>query len=72
LVLPNNVAGTQDVLAFIASEISATTYVNIMAQYRPCGIVAAGDEVIGRPLHSSELTDAISAAYSAGLTRLDR
>jgi putative pyruvate formate lyase activating enzyme len=72
LVLPNNVAGTQEVLNFIANEISVATYVNLMSQYRPCGIIAFGDDAIGRPLHSSELTNALTAAYSAGLTRLDR
>jgi hypothetical protein len=43
-----------------------------MVQYRPSGIVASGDDVIGRPLHSSELTEALTAAYAAGLTRLGR
>jgi putative pyruvate formate lyase activating enzyme len=36
LVLPKGLAGTKDVVDFIAKEISANTYVNIMAQYHPC------------------------------------
>jgi putative pyruvate formate lyase activating enzyme len=36
LVLPENVAGTDEVLAFLAEEISPDTYVNVMDQYRPC------------------------------------
>jgi len=35
LVLPNNVAGSEEVLKFIAKEISKNTYLNIMDQYRP-------------------------------------
>src|SRR3989304_4731034 len=36
LVLPGDIAGTDQVLAWIASEVSPATYVNLMAQYRPC------------------------------------
>ncbi len=36
LVLPGDVGGTDEVLAWIASEVSSDTYVNLMAQYRPC------------------------------------
>ena len=36
LVLPENVSGTDDVLAFLAEEVSPDTYVNVMDQYRPC------------------------------------
>jgi len=37
LVLPGNLAGSREVLEFIAHEISTDAYVNIMDQYRPCG-----------------------------------
>lgn len=36
LVLPNDIAGTQEVMRFLAAEISKNTYVNLMSQYRPC------------------------------------
>lgn len=36
LVLPEHVSGTDEVLSFLAEEISPDTYVNIMDQYRPC------------------------------------
>jgi putative pyruvate formate lyase activating enzyme len=36
LVLPRGLAGTKKVMEFIANHISKDTYVNIMAQYRPC------------------------------------
>ena len=35
LVLPENLAGTEAVMEFIADEISPDSYVNIMDQYRP-------------------------------------
>jgi len=37
LVMPEGLAGTRNVIRFIAAEISPHTYVNIMSQYRPCG-----------------------------------
>ena len=36
LVLPENVSGSDEVLAFLANEISPDTYINVMDQYRPC------------------------------------
>jgi len=35
LVMPDNVAGSREVLDFIAKEISPGSYVNVMDQYRP-------------------------------------
>eukprot|EP01065_Artemidia_motanka_P018389 TRINITY_DN21701_c1_g1_i1.p1 TRINITY_DN21701_c1_g1~~TRINITY_DN21701_c1_g1_i1.p1 ORF type:complete len:1023 (+),score=335.00 TRINITY_DN21701_c1_g1_i1:390-3071(+) len=35
LVLPNDLAGTTDVMRFLVSEVSRDTYVNVMEQYRP-------------------------------------
>ncbi|HUW19971.1 MAG TPA: radical SAM protein [Sedimentisphaerales bacterium] len=36
LVLPNNLAGSFEVMDFLAKEISVNTVVNVMDQYRPC------------------------------------
>jgi len=36
LVLQNDLAGSRETLRWLAQEISPQTYVNIMAQYRPC------------------------------------
>jgi putative pyruvate formate lyase activating enzyme len=71
LVMPNRVAGTEEVMGFLAREISPNTYVNVMAQYRPCGS-AHRDELINRRLFSKEYRDAVQAAKRAGLTRLDK
>lgn len=70
LVMPGGVAGTGEIMDFLAKEISPNTYVNVMDQYRPCG-AACHDEVIRRRLTSDEFRDAVAAARNAGLSRLD-
>jgi putative pyruvate formate lyase activating enzyme len=70
LVMPHGVAGTEEIVTFLAREISPHTYTNIMDQYRPCG-VADKDTLINRRLSSREFQDALDAAKTAGLTRLD-
>jgi putative pyruvate formate lyase activating enzyme len=71
LVMPNDVAGTADIMDFIAKEISENCYVNVMDQYRPCGN-AASDDFINRRLYSNEFKLAIETAREAGLIRLDQ
>jgi len=70
LVMPGGVAGTADIMNFLAKEISCDTYVNVMDQYRPCGH-AHRDPVINRRLTSREYREAVAAAKEAGLHRLD-
>jgi putative pyruvate formate lyase activating enzyme len=71
LVLPGNVAGTENVLAFIAREISRNTYLNLMDQYRPC---YRADEYppLDRSITSEEYRDALASADRHGLNRLDQ
>jgi len=69
LVLPNDLSGTRQVMEFLAS-LSADTYVNVMAQYRPC-YAAAGVPEINRRITSQEYDRAAQAALAAGLHRLD-
>ncbi|MCX7817009.1 MAG: radical SAM protein [Syntrophales bacterium] len=71
LVMPQNIAGTEEIVRFIATKISPHSYVNIMAQYRPCGR-AVGDPFIGRRITPQEFADAIEKARRAGLYRLDK
>jgi len=70
LVMPNHVADTEKIVAFLAEEISPNTYVNVMDQYRPCG-EGHKDEFINRRLTAEEFRDAMDAARKVGLKRLD-
>ncbi|MEA1997083.1 MAG: radical SAM protein [Gemmatimonadota bacterium] len=69
LVMPGGLAGTGKWVRWIAGELSQGSYINVMAQYRPCH-EAVGDPVIGRRPSRDELTAAVEEARSAGL-RLD-
>lgn len=70
LVMPGDVSGTEKIMDFLAGEISADTYVNVMDQYRPCG-EAQSDAFVNRRLRSEEFRRAMDAARQAGLKRLD-
>ncbi len=71
LVLPDNVAGTDEVLRFIAEDISPDTYVNVMDQYRPC-YRADENTPLDRRISREEFDRAIARAADLGLRRLDR
>jgi putative pyruvate formate lyase activating enzyme len=70
LVLPDGLAGTEEVVRFLANEISRNTYVNIMDQYFPCGDIPPHSP-LGRRITGKEFKDALDLARSAGLVRLD-
>ena len=71
LVMPGGLAGTREVMRFIAREVSPRTYVNVMSQYRPCG---RADEVLGMAaaLSADEYRRAVHEAIAEGITRLDQ
>lgn len=74
LVLPENLAGSDVVLPWIAQEISRESYVNIMPQYHPAWHVARVDTSIPftalqRQITEQEFSTAIRIAKSAGLHR---
>ncbi|MCD6518497.1 MAG: radical SAM protein [Anaerolineae bacterium] len=71
LVLPEGLAGTAEIVRFLAKEISPNTYVNIMAQYRPC-YRAHKLPPLNRPITREEYLEALRLAAEAGLHRLDR
>ena len=71
LVLPEDLAGTRHIMKFIYEAVSADTYVNIMAQYRPCGNAHRVPE-LRRRITDEEFKAAIDAAREEGITRLDR
>jgi putative pyruvate formate lyase activating enzyme len=70
LVLPDDLARSEKVLAFLAEEVSLGTYVNVMCQYRPC-YRAADCPPLGRPVAGEEHSRALALAAGYGLHRLD-
>ena len=71
LVLPQGLAGTQDVMHFLAQEISKNTYVNIMDQFYPRGKISANSP-LSKGITQAEFSEAIEAAKNEGITRLDK
>jgi len=77
LVMPENLAGTAEVAAWLARELSPHTYLNLMDQYRPAGQVSGPQgrsrfPELTRPITTSEWQRARSDAQKAGLYRFDR
>jgi len=70
LVLPGGLAGSREAFRFLSEEISTNTYLNVMAQYRPCHD-AVRQPVIGDPLQQSDYLNALELARQWGLRRLD-
>jgi len=68
LILPNDLAGSREILRFIAEEISKDSYVNIMFQYRPMFKAAEYEELNRRP-SLDEYREAIAMAQDFGLHR---
>jgi len=71
LVMPHGIAGTEQVLSFLAEEISTNTYLNLMEQYQPCYRANELPE-IARPITRAEYREALALAARHGLARLDR
>jgi putative pyruvate formate lyase activating enzyme len=69
LVLPAGLAGTAEAVRFLRDEVSPNTYVNVMAQYRPC-YRAHELPPLDRPITHEEFSGAVRLAEEAGL-RLD-
>ncbi len=70
LVLPAGLAGSRNVLYFIAREISRNTYLNIMDQYRPAYQAHRVPE-INRLVHREVYEGVVDLAIELGLKRLD-
>jgi len=71
LILPGGLSGTEEIIRFLAEEISTDTYLNMMAQYRPAYRAHQYPE-LSRPITRQEFMDAIQLARQAGLHRLDK
>ena len=70
LVLPEGLAGTKEIVEFLATEISKDTYLNLMDQYRPA-YKAREYAPLSRPIQKAEYAQAVQWALEAGLQRLD-
>ncbi len=68
LVLPEGQAGTDQIMKFIATDISRNSYVNIMDQYRPC-FEARHSERLNRRISSQEYHEALAIARKHRLSR---
>jgi putative pyruvate formate lyase activating enzyme len=68
LVMPNGVASSEEVLRFIAEEISVHSYVNIMDQYRPEYRAHEYPEIARRITHK-EYLEAVQIAKQFRLYR---
>ena len=70
LVLPNNLAGSDQIVRFLAEEISPNTYLNLMDQYHPAH-KASQYPKLNRRITRQEFEAALQTARQAGLHRLD-
>ena len=71
LLMPGLGAETAAILRFLATEVSPRTYVNLMAQYHPCGEAERFAELC-RGVSGAEYRQALASARSLGLNRLDQ
>jgi len=69
LILPQELAGTQEVINFISNDISPNTYMNIMEQYYPA-YMAGEHEPLNRRITSKEYKRALKIAKESGLTQI--
>ncbi|UCH66325.1 MAG: radical SAM protein [Ignavibacterium sp.] len=68
LVLPNDIAGSQKVIDFVADEISTDSYLNIMDQYHP-SYNAYKYNKLNRRITPSEYKEVIDYAFNKGLRK---
>lgn len=68
MVLPEGLSGTQEVLAWIARELSPFIHISLMGQYFPAH-KAVGDPVLGRKVSAEEYLQALEAFDLVGLER---
>ncbi len=70
LVMPNRIAGTKDVLKWIAENLPKDTYINLMSQYTPT-YKAFDYPEISRRITPDEYAEAVAWAKDLNLTNLD-
>ena len=70
LVMPNDIAGSEKIMEWIAENLPEDTYVNIMAQYTPL-FKAYDYPEISRRITIEEYNKVVKKAQEIGLTNLD-
>ncbi len=70
LVMPNDIAGSERIMEWIAENLPKDTYVNIMAQYTPAHEAYSYPE-ISRRITEAEYEKVVQRALDVGLTNLD-
>ena len=73
LVMPDGLEDAENIMEFLAEEISPNTYLNIMDQYFPSVKVSEKKyQEINRRAHSNELETVEKIARQKGLQRFDQ
>ena len=70
LVMPNNVAGSKEIISWIADNLPNDTYLNILSQYYPAYKARKTDN-INRKITKSEFTELIKWTKEVGLTNVE-
>jgi putative pyruvate formate lyase activating enzyme len=70
LVMPNNTAGSEKIMEWIAEKLPKDTHVNIMSQYNPVYKAYEYPE-ISRRITRAEYRKVVNRAKDLGLTNLD-
>ncbi len=71
LLMPDNLIDSKTVFSFLAKQISADCYINIMDQYRPCFKAGEYPELLGS-ISAAEYNEAVRIAKDYGLKRIDK
>lgn len=71
LLMPNDYAGTREIMRFLAQKVSKNTYVNIMDQYHPYGEIKKYPEMLSL-ITREEFEKALEVAREEGITRFDK
>lgn len=69
LVMPGHLDDAREILSFLARDVSAETFVNVMPQYRPCYRSSEYPEIAASPTHD-EFVRALHFGEEAGLKRI--
>lgn len=70
LVLPNNMAGTEKFVRWVAEKLGPHTYVIMMSQYRPRHLASHYPE-LSRRISRADYHQATDWARTAGLTNFE-